>query len=162
MPLFDYTCGTCGFEEEELVDDAAVVLPCACKGSRRARTVARLHVVGPVFSGMEDFEKATLGVQQMKAGVRFRGAKDIEKWEHERGLERASAAEIARMHEFNHDESNTMKRVEREGGTQAVQDYALRTEVQERTGWSDSQYTRWKEHTDAAERYAAANPSAVA
>ncbi len=161
MPIFDFRCA-CGLEREEIVRDSEEIVTCACGSKMAPHTVVRFAVVGPVFSGMEDMERAVLGPTRMRRGERFRGAADIERFERDNGLSRSSAAEIRHFHDQNHEEALTVQRVEREGGSQGVADYTLKKEITEKTGWGDSQYNRWKEHTDVAAAAAERDPSLVA
>lgn len=161
MPIFDYHCA-CGRRREEIVKDSDEIVACQCGQTMRPRTVNRFAIVGPVFSALEDMERAILGTTRMARGERFRSGADIERYERDNGLSRSSAAEIRDMHEFHHEEELQVTRAAEIGGSQGVADYTLKQEVTEKTGWGDAQYHRWKDHTDAASAAADADPSLVA
>ena len=162
MPIFDFRCSGCGikFETlflagEEVVDSAAC--PDCDSHSDRVK-VGRFRIVGPVFEDMERYESALLSKAQRKAGARFKSGKEIQKWEDERGLSRMShgSSEYNQYVEKNLHEARTMSSVKQTDGRRGVADWIEKTETLESTSLSNSQYSRYKERSDAVESNAPA------
>jgi hypothetical protein len=156
MPLHRFCC-TLGHTIEELFrisDDVPDALVCPRCGDRAVRTVGVVYTNGPVWDGLEFYNQALLSPAQRRAGQEFKTASQIARWEREQGLQRTSDPERKFWAEKGRDETSTRKRIVSEDGQQAEAKWVYKQEMQDSTGWSDSQYIDWKDKNDAAQELA--------
>ena len=157
MPIFDFTCSGCGMKFENLFlanDELVDSVPCTdCESEARRVKLARFRVVGPVFEHMEHYESALLSPADRRNGARFKSGKDIERWEQDRGLSRMphGSSQYNQYVEKSLYDAHTMSSLKKTDGKAAVADWIEKTEVMDSTSLTDSQYTRYKELSDAAE-----------
>jgi len=164
LPIFDFNCSECTFSFEEVyfpkeaLDDHKLCPQCG--GIAKRKKFGRFAIVGPIFEGMEKYESTLLSTAQRKAGVRFTSGKDIERWERDRGFNRVdhSSADYRNYREAGIEEGREMDRVARTEGIEGAADLIEKKEIMDSTSMSSTQYSRWKELSDAAERNAPETP----
>jgi hypothetical protein len=90
--------------------------------------------------------------------MEFKSGRDIEKWEDQKGYKRLDpySNEARRLRDTSMDEHNMYRDRANRDGEAAAFDYMDKVDVQATTGWSDSQYAKHKETTDAVESAIAA------
>jgi putative FmdB family regulatory protein len=159
MPLREFDCRRCGRTTEEifrLSEDVPGRVECEhCGGQAVFREVSRsnIHTLG--HHEAEAYNRVFFGAKE-RANPGFRGVtsrKDVEAMEEHLGLGRRlepGTAEYVAALEHQQDEAAEVARVQAEGGDEAVLDWELKKSVQEETGWSDSDYVRWEQETEAA------------
>lgn len=169
MPLFDYRCAL-GHRTEELVfEPIPDELVCPCGRPARRDVRVRVSVLGPVYSNMEHMEDALLTAADRRGGMRvdaegkeyyqpparFRGPADITAFETARGLNRLDRGSTAYRHAMEREREEELypiARAREEGGVTHAADVVDRMNIQEATGWDNTQYNRWEEATHAVER----------
>jgi len=154
MPLYDYVCHECDAHSEELVYDlpAKKTMPCDCGHNMRKVSVHRFRHIGPVFEDLMAAEERLLGVKGLKAGKRLRGKKDIERWERENGLTACTQQEARISREYALEEAHEQDTIVRSQGADAYHKKKDKDSIKDVTGWTESQYTRWKGATDVEEK----------
>ena len=162
MPIFDFRCSGCDFKFENLFlagEDVVDSAPCPkCSANSDRVKIGRFRVVGPVFEHMEFYENALLSKSERRAGARFKSAKEITNWEEERGLSRLShdTSQYNQYIEESLYEAHTMSSIKNTDGRSGVADWIEKTETLESTSLNNSQYSRYKELSDAVESNAPA------
>lgn len=171
MPVFDYECSKCNarFEEVflcgETIED---VMPClSCDSPCERVLIYAFHCNGLEDHQLESMEKALFTTKQRAAGhklrqsdsselrkrgeeLRFKTHSDLRRFEDSRGWRRLDpkASEYKnRMDELMDDDSD-IKRIQTTDGADAAADFINKSDIREKTGWSSSQYDRWRNLTD--------------
>ena len=155
MPLYKYKCTSCDYIDEYIVDvdDQNSVQICEeCGGLANYYPFFKFRHVGPVFADLMDIEDRLLSTKQRQAGMRIRDHRDVEKWERDNKLTVCTEQEIKENREYSMDLVSQQKKVMSEGGMSAWADEVDRMDIQSSTGWSDTQYDRWKTLTDKAQK----------
>ena len=155
MPLYKYKCTSCEYIDEYIVDvdDQNSVQICEeCGGLANYYPFFKFRHVGPVFADLMDIEDRLLSTKQRQAGMRIRDHRDVEKWERDNKLTVCTEQEIKENREYSMDLVSQQKKVMSEGGMSAWADEVDRMDIQSTTGWSDTQYDRWKTLTDKAQK----------
>lgn len=155
MPLYKYKCTSCDYIDEYIVDvdDQNSVQICEeCGGLANYYPFFKFRHVGPVFADLMDIEDRLLSTKQRQAGMRIRDHRDVEKWERDNKLTVCTEQEIKENREYSMDLVSQQKKVMSEGGMSAWADEVDRMDIQSTTGWSDTQYDRWKTLTDKAQK----------
>ena len=155
MPLYKYKCTSCDYIDEYIVDvdDQNSVQICEeCGGLANYYPFFKFRHVGPVFADLMDIEDRLLSTKQRQAGMRIRDHRDVEKWERDNKLTVCTEQEIKENREYSMDLVSQQKKVMSEGGMSAWADEVDRMDIQSTTGWSDTQYDRWKSLTDKAQK----------
>lgn len=153
MPIFDYICKCCGSSDERLFLGSDVVpdsIPCACGFTSIRSGVYSFNPVGPIWSDLEDYSKAIYGSSGMMRGKEVKTYKDIKKFEEENSFVRTdtSSAKYRSSVDDMKQESLEMNRIRGQDGHEAVADYIYKQEMKDATGWTNSEYNRWKEISD--------------
>lgn len=156
VPIFDFNCPDCTFSFEEVyfpketIEDHKPCPRCGCKAKRKK--FGAFAIVGPIFEGMEKYESALLSTAQRKAGARFTSGRDIERWEQEQGFNRVDHNSTAyrAYREQGVEESREMDRITRKEGVGATADWIEKKEIMDVTSMDSTQYSKWKELSDAA------------
>ena len=128
---------------------------CARGGYSRVSRVYPNRVIGPVFTDLNDIEKAW--------GRPIRDGRELRGIEAANGLVRTDPHSTSTRTAWSdlRDEGETYARIEREDGQAAVFDYQDRTEIQDSTGWTTSEYREWEGIANASEDAAIAGTVAV-
>lgn len=156
MPLIEYSCGSCGHLTEELLPVSEYpwpdVFPCeSCGEEAREHVSANIGVrIGPEQHQLERYNSCFFSKAQRMAGMGVRSRRDIERFEDSNGFTRIEPGSTAQrvMDEDQNDEFATEDRIRREDGEAGVLRWQEKTEVQEKTGWSDAQ---WCAHEQSQE-----------
>lgn len=153
MPIFTYACSH-GHSTDELYsrwEDAPSFMDCPeCSRRAEKRSVYRATTVGPISADQIDaMNHCLLGPKRMANGERFRSAKDIERYEQERGWYRAEAHKqrVAQQEQLH--EAAVQGKVFKEDGLTACCDHIDTTEIMKATGWDKKKTQQWKETSDA-------------
>tara|TARA_R110002124_G_scaffold240557_1_gene405826 strand:+ start:66 stop:563 length:498 start_codon:yes stop_codon:yes gene_type:complete len=154
MPCYYYKCTTCEYIDEYIVDvekRSEVQICDECGGLANHYPYFKFRHIGPVFSDAMDLEEQILSRKEREQGVRIRDHRDLKKWERDNKLVRCSDKEVAQGEEYSEDIMSMQKRCITKGGRQHYYDEIDKMDIQETTGWSDGQYSRWKTMTDKAQ-----------
>lgn len=157
MPIFDYTCSTCGAIEEVVYlhgEEIISTRPCyRCGAEADKRDVNRFRIVGPVWSDLDRFNTQLLPSDERRAGAEFKTGKDIDRWEQEHNLRRVDHGSVEQrtMLEDQRDEAATIRRVKEQDGTEAAFDHVTKQSVLSKTSWSSADYDRYKGTSDAVD-----------
>tara|TARA_R110002020_G_scaffold95554_3_gene229182 strand:+ start:9121 stop:9615 length:495 start_codon:yes stop_codon:yes gene_type:complete len=155
MPLYYYACTSCDLVTEHLVDvdDQQKPQICGCGGlSNYLPQLLRFRHVGPVFADMMEIEDKLLTSKQKRQGMRLRDGRDVKKWERDNKLTVCTEQEVREGREYSMDMASKQKKALAEGGNDAWADEVDRMDITSTTGWSDSQYQRWKTMTDTKQK----------
>jgi putative FmdB family regulatory protein len=155
MPLYKYKCDACDFIDEYIVDveDQNSVQICEeCGGLANYYPFFRFRHIGPVFADLMEIEDRLLTRKQKQAGMRIRDHRDVRKWEKDNKVTACTEQEIKEGREYHEDMAAMQQKVISTGGHDAWADEVDRMDIQEKTGWSDGQYDRWKTMTDTAQK----------
>jgi len=155
MPLYYYACASCELVTEHLVDVEEQEKPqiCGCGGlSNYLPQLLRFRHVGPVFSDLMEVEDRLLTNKQKKAGMRIRDGRDVAKWERDNKLTACTEQEIKEGREHSLDMASMQKETVADGGNDAWAAKVDRMDIQSSTGWSDTQYDRWKTMTNTKQK----------
>jgi len=156
VPLHRYGCEHGHVVEElflssEEVPDAVV---CPYDQTKATRQIGVVHVVGPVFEHLDDYNRALLTTAQREAGCEFTSGKEIRRYEEHLGLERSTPQQIKEYNERGMDETSTRRRIVSEDGIGAEAQWVADQEVKDDTGWDDGKLRAWKDadacYADAA------------
>lgn len=170
MPLFSYTCDTCGKGVSDvLVLDEAKALhdtPCitvGCSGKLRRADIYRTVHTGPVYSNVEALERQLLSPKMRARGMRITGPKDVEAL-HQDMYERHGLvpvdpeSQLAKdIYESELDDARMLERLFEQELKHGTPEEALsvvhalddKLDVQEASGLTDAQYVRWRNDYDA-------------
>ena len=157
MPCYYYKCTTCEFIDEYIVDveEREQVQICdQCGGLANHYPYFKFRHIGPVFADAMEIEENLLSPKQRAAGMRIRDHRDLKKWERDNKLVRCSDREVDLGQQYSEDLVSMQRRCIKEGGRQHYYDEVDKMDIQETTGWSDGQYSRWKTMTDKAQEEA--------
>lgn len=157
MPIYKYQCTSCDFIDEYIVDvdDQNNVQICdQCGGLANYYPFFKFRHVGPVFADLMEIEDRLLSPKQRKAGMRIKDHRDVSKWESQNKLTRCTAQEIKESRERSLEMVHMQQETERTEGKNGWAEKVDKMDIQETTGWSDTQYTRWKTMTDKAQKEA--------
>lgn len=152
MPTYTYTCPECRCAKDEFFvnyKDSLDTMVCFCGGTMGKDTVYTFKLVGPVFHDLMQIEETLLGKQALKAGKRLRGKRDIERWERENGLVRCTAKEEREGHEYYCDTRSEQSEILARAGQDGWFEHVNRGDIKDITGWSESQYLRWRNMNNA-------------
>tara|TARA_R110002110_G_scaffold10631_2_gene52504 strand:+ start:11825 stop:12364 length:540 start_codon:yes stop_codon:yes gene_type:complete len=155
MPLYNYTC-TDGHSFEELVPQGYTDVmsceydECTCIANRQ--TVYVVATIGPVSSGLEEFNKTLLTPKQRAAGIELKTKSQVEAYEQMKGYRRVDPNSISARANISDclDDHNDISKIQSADGKEAAADYVYKTEMQKSTGWGDAKYSNWKRGHDAA------------
>lgn len=154
MPVYGYACQNCRMVAEELYfdpDAAPDTAICLCGGLMKRRNINRFRHVGPVFHDLMQIEHQLLGSQGLKAGKRIRGKRDIENWERENGLVRTTSQQQRINDEYAHEMVYQQGEIVQQEGKDGWFEHVNKSDIKNITGWSDSQYVRWRNLNNAEE-----------
>ena len=157
MPIYKYQCTSCDFIDEYIVDvdDQNNVQICdQCGGLANYYPFFKFRHVGPVFADLMEIEDRLLSPKQRKAGMRIKDHRDVAKWESQNKLTRCTAQEVKESRERSLDLVQMQQETEKAEGKQGWAEKVDKMDIQETTGWSDTQYSRWKTMTDKAQKEA--------
>jgi len=175
MPLFDYTCECGAGDVDVLVFGDPDMQPHSCSlcgKTMQRKGVYKLTTVGPVWANVEAYERALLTPQERASpeqgglGLRITGPDDVrileERMLQQHGLRPLdpSSAECVQSIERDLDLEAESRRVLREEAKHAPMEVAIeaaaqhieKVEIKEESGWTDTEYTRWSNTYEAAER----------
>ena len=158
MPLIPYKCTSCGFEMEELFfryEDPEEAIPCSkCFEMAPRSFVCKISFSGADQSQLDSMSRAHFTDAELRAGKRFKSAREIDNYETSKGLKRLShgTVEFKRNQETLLDQASTMERIRSEDGNQGVADFITKSDIQSKHNWSDSRYSKWKEMSNAAQK----------
>ena len=156
MPIFDYVCSGCGSSKEHLYLGSESIpdsIACSCVSSSTRSGVYSFNPVGPIWSGLEDYSKAIYGTSGMMRGQEVRTYKDIKKFEEENSFVRTDPNSVKYRSSVDDmkQEALELDRVAEQDGREAVADHIYKQEMKDATGWTNTQYNRWKEISDACD-----------
>jgi len=157
MPCYYYKCTTCEIIDEFIVDvekRSEVQICDGCGGLANHFPYLKFRHIGPVFSDAMEIEEQILSKKQRGDGMRIRDHRDLKKWEQDNKLVRCTDKEVTAGEEHSQDLISMQSRCIKEGGRQHYYDEVDKMDIQESTGWGDTQYNRWKTMTDTAQREA--------
>ena len=154
MPCYYYKCTTCEYIDEFIVDvekREKVQICEKCGGLANHFPYFKFRHIGPVFSDAMEIEEKILSRKQRAQGMRIRDHRDLKKWEQDNKLVRCTDKEVEQGEEYSQDLISMQNKCIKEGGRQHYYDEVDRMDIQSETGWSDTQYNRWKTMTDKAQ-----------
>ena len=154
MPVYGYVCKLCKIIAEELYfdpDDAPQTAKCLCGGMMQRSNIHRFRHVGPVFHDLMQVEKQLLGAKGLKEGKRLRGKRDIENWERANGLVRTTARQQRVNDEYANEMVYEQGKIVNSEGKDGWFEHVNRGDIKRITGWSESQYVRWRNLNNAEE-----------
>ena len=157
MPLYKYKCTSCDYIDEFIVDveDQNNIQICEeCGGIANFFPYFKFRHVGPVFSDLMEIEDRLLSTKQKAAGMRIKDRRDVERWERDNKLTVCTEQEVKQNLEYSQDMAAMQQKTIAESGHNGWAEKVDRMDIQEKTGWSDGQYDRWKEMTDKAQKEA--------
>jgi len=173
MPVFDFKCSSCSgvFEEVFLCGDPVEdTLPCRfCDESAGRVVIAAFRVGGLEGHQLDDLERQMFTPKQRAAGhrlrqsdnpvlrdrgneLRFRSGRDLERYEESKGWKRVESgtAEYKRNISNLLDDQSDIRNIREREGLEAATEHINKTDIKAKTGWGESQYSRWKNLTDEA------------
>jgi hypothetical protein len=152
MPIINYTCSSGHRVRRIMYQDIPDKVPCHC-GLDAHRKISTFVLGSEVFFDLAQSEDMILGKNRKTS---FRDAKDKKAWEKEQGVVPCSAKEMRESREYATDQIVDQEKIIATGGVEAWYDHGDKQEIIEKTGWTDSQYNRWKEVND---EYESSRPS---
>lgn len=162
MPIFDYSCESCGETFEELffsTNAPPKLIDCHfCDEKATKHDVHPFRHVGPVFEDLDAYTDAFYSKKAQANGKRVRSYKDVQLFEQENGLDRITYGSSTHLQSVEkvHEEMHEMDQIKKSDGRTGVADYIYKKEMQDSTGWSDSKYKTWKGAHDVAKNAAEA------
>ena len=156
MPIFDYVCSGCNASKEQIYlgsESIPDTVDCVCGGVSTRSNIHSFRHVGPVWSDLEDYSKAIYGTSGMMRGKEVKTYKDIKKFEDEHCFVRTDtrSAKYRSSVDDMKQESLELNLVAKQGGREAAADHIYKQEMKDATGWTNTQYNRWKEISDACD-----------
>lgn len=155
MPTYTYVCHVCRVSMDEFFttyDSSPDSVRCFCGADMNRGSVYQFKLVGPVFHDLMEIEKTVLGNKGLQSGKRIRGKKDLEKWERDNKLVRCSAKEAREGHEYYSDMSSDQADIRSREGNDGWFEHCNRNDIKDITGWSESQYQRWRSMSNAEQK----------
>lgn len=151
---YDYRCECGAHMEDYLHDSRDGEVPESFQCPRCDLRLVRVHLyanrtLGPVWSNLEDWDNRLFSAKQRRMGMQVKSNKDIQAWEDERGLYRPSETEAHVMQEESLHDGAIIKKIAREDGSRAAEEYVDTTEIMGATGWTKQETERWKEQQNA-------------
>lgn len=158
MPLYDFICYTCGFQDE-MITGAGDMPICPRCGDPLTRMFSASFSVpaSSTVTALESVEAALFSPAERAAAARdgrrlVTGPADIARYERENGLHRVDPgnpsvqANYQDQLDLAHDDAEVRQRE----GAEGLADRIVQDEVTSLTGWDKTHYSKWKGAQDAA------------